>query len=368
MPSLVAAHDASGALRWGWDAAAVRHEPGWTVLPSVKRLLSDAGPSTEVALGRRRLPIATLLEGFFSALHRELVARSNAGIAANDAITAAVSVPANASTAQRFLTLEAFKGGGFARGRAPERAFGRGVRVRAPEPARRPARAPRRLRPRGRHVRRVAPEDDGEDERGRRDERRPAPRRRRLRRGDPRARPREGARAGGRRGDAGARPRGVRPVQGVPLSELAALSGGPLGARQGASRPPGRGRLGGLRPARRADARGGRVPRRGRRHRRMGGRRVALRRGRRGPPAARPAPPQGALRREARPPIAAPVRGHRDGARRLARPRSRLRARGPALAALRRLPGERAPAATSSSTRSSGRERLFPRPASRPSS
>ncbi|HQQ76035.1 MAG TPA: Hsp70 family protein [Thermoanaerobaculia bacterium] len=114
VPSLVAAHESSGTLRWGWDAAAVRHEPGWTILPSVKRLLSDAGPSTEVAVGRRRLPIAALLEGFFSSLHRELVARSNAGIAANDSITAAVSVPANASTAQRFLTLEAFKSGGFA--------------------------------------------------------------------------------------------------------------------------------------------------------------------------------------------------------------------------------------------------------------
>ena len=114
VPSLVAAHDATGLLRWGWDAAAARHEAGWTVLPSVKRLLSDAGPSTEVTVGPRRLPIAALLEGFFSALHRELVARSNAGIAANDSITAAVSVPANASTAQRFLTLEAFKGGGFA--------------------------------------------------------------------------------------------------------------------------------------------------------------------------------------------------------------------------------------------------------------
>lgn len=114
VPSLVAAHDATGALRWGWDAAAAKHEPGWTVLPSVKRLLSDAGPSTEVSVGPRRLPISVLLEGFFSALHRELVARSNAGVAANDVITAAVSVPANASTAQRFLTLEAFKGGGFA--------------------------------------------------------------------------------------------------------------------------------------------------------------------------------------------------------------------------------------------------------------
>ncbi|HTS03881.1 MAG TPA: Hsp70 family protein [Thermoanaerobaculia bacterium] len=114
VPSLVAVHDASGTLRWGWDAASVRHEPGWTLLPSVKRLLSDAGPRSEVVAGPRRLAIGTLLEGFFSALHRDLVARSNAGIAANDAITAAISVPANASTAQRFLTLEAFKAGGFA--------------------------------------------------------------------------------------------------------------------------------------------------------------------------------------------------------------------------------------------------------------
>jgi len=114
VPSLVAAHDASGTLRWGWDAWEVRHEPGWTPLPSVKRLLNDAGPRTEIAVGPRRFAIGALLEGFFSALHRELIARSNAGIAANDSITAGVSVPANASTAQRFLTLEAFKGGGFA--------------------------------------------------------------------------------------------------------------------------------------------------------------------------------------------------------------------------------------------------------------
>ncbi|MDL2716663.1 MAG: Hsp70 family protein [Acidobacteriota bacterium] len=113
VPSLVAAHDSSGTLRWGWDAAAVRYEPGWTLLPSLKRLLNDAGPGTEVTVGSRRFAIGALLEGFFSALHRELVERSNAGIAANDSITAAVSVPANASTAQRFLTLEAFKAGGF---------------------------------------------------------------------------------------------------------------------------------------------------------------------------------------------------------------------------------------------------------------
>ncbi len=114
VPSLVAVKDATGETLFGWDAAAVRHASGWTLLPSVKRLLGDAGPATEVEVAGRRFLVADLLAGFFSALHRELVARSNSGIAANDVLTAAVSVPANASTAQRFLTIEAFKAGGFA--------------------------------------------------------------------------------------------------------------------------------------------------------------------------------------------------------------------------------------------------------------
>jgi molecular chaperone DnaK (HSP70) len=38
-PSLIAAH-ASGQLLFGSDAAAVRREPGWSVLRSIKRLLN----------------------------------------------------------------------------------------------------------------------------------------------------------------------------------------------------------------------------------------------------------------------------------------------------------------------------------------
>src|ERR1700744_1284428 len=46
-PSLIAANPA-GELRFGADAAAVRHEPGWSVLRSFKRLLHEAGPPTVV--------------------------------------------------------------------------------------------------------------------------------------------------------------------------------------------------------------------------------------------------------------------------------------------------------------------------------
>jgi molecular chaperone DnaK len=113
VPSLVALEEATGERRYGWDAFALRHEPGWALVRSLKRLLDGAGPGTELSIGRWRVPLGALLSGFFSALHRELVEASNAGLTADETLTAAVSVPANASTAQRFLTLEAFKAGGF---------------------------------------------------------------------------------------------------------------------------------------------------------------------------------------------------------------------------------------------------------------
>ena len=113
IPSLVAARHEDGALRFGAGAAAVRHQPGWSVLRSVKRLLNDASPTTEVAVGPHAFPFAEILAGFFSQLHRDLVTSSNAGLAVDEPLEAAVSVPANASTAQRFLTLDAFRRAGF---------------------------------------------------------------------------------------------------------------------------------------------------------------------------------------------------------------------------------------------------------------
>src|SRR5215471_3578247 len=51
-PSLVAAN-AAGDLRFGLDAAAVRHDSEWSVLRSFKHLLNNAGPQSEVTLGGR---------------------------------------------------------------------------------------------------------------------------------------------------------------------------------------------------------------------------------------------------------------------------------------------------------------------------
>ncbi len=111
-PSIIAANDA-GELRFGLDAAAVRHEPGWAALRSFKRLLNDAGPKTTVELAGRSYRLADLLAGFLAQLKSDLQHRSNVELSTGERIEAAISVPANASSAQRFLTLDAFTQAGF---------------------------------------------------------------------------------------------------------------------------------------------------------------------------------------------------------------------------------------------------------------
>lgn len=111
-PSLIAANTA-GDLRFGLDAAAVRHEPGWSVLRSFKRLLADAGPRTTAELAGRSYRLADLFVRFLAQLKSDLHARSNVGLAPDERLEAAISVPANAPSAQRFLTLDAFAQAGF---------------------------------------------------------------------------------------------------------------------------------------------------------------------------------------------------------------------------------------------------------------
>jgi molecular chaperone DnaK (HSP70) len=111
-PSLVAASE-DGEVRFGPEAAAVRHEPGWDTLRSFKRLLNDAGPLTEVTLGGSVYRLSELLTDYLARLREDLVGRSNVSVPASERLETAISVPANASSAQRFLTLDAFSRAGF---------------------------------------------------------------------------------------------------------------------------------------------------------------------------------------------------------------------------------------------------------------
>src|SRR5712672_1580779 len=106
IPSIVSV-DPKGELVFG------RTEPGWTVLRSFKRLLGDAHPDSEVRIGTRSVPLSDLLAGFLTQVREDLMYRSNAGLRKKDRIEVAASVPANASTAQRLMTLDAYRRAGF---------------------------------------------------------------------------------------------------------------------------------------------------------------------------------------------------------------------------------------------------------------
>src|SRR6201993_1705072 len=111
-PSVIAAN-AAGGLRYGARGPAARHDSGWSVLRSFKRLLTEAGPQTQVSLAGRNHRLADLLTGFLAQLKSDLHRRSNATLTPGETIEAAISVPANASSAQRLLTLDAFVAAGF---------------------------------------------------------------------------------------------------------------------------------------------------------------------------------------------------------------------------------------------------------------
>jgi molecular chaperone DnaK (HSP70) len=120
-PSVVAERD--GELRFGFDAleAAVA-DPSFTAVRSFKRLLADAhaGPGRTVTIGSTTIAVDELVTRFLVATRDAVLTRSNlpkgakpkAG-AEEESIRSVVAVPANASGAQRFVTLDAFRRAGF---------------------------------------------------------------------------------------------------------------------------------------------------------------------------------------------------------------------------------------------------------------
>jgi molecular chaperone DnaK (HSP70) len=100
-------------LRYGFDA--LRHQPetGWHILRSFKRELASHGPQSIVHFGENQFTVLELLTGFLRQLRDDLLTRSNLRIKKSEALEAMISVPANANSNQRYLTIEAFKGAGF---------------------------------------------------------------------------------------------------------------------------------------------------------------------------------------------------------------------------------------------------------------
>lgn len=108
----VAAWD-DGRWIFGPDATAAlrRGAPG---LRSVKRTIGRLSPDDPVLLAEA--PTSTALElavAFLSWVREALLSRSNLELSVDEPLEAMIAVPANASSRQRFLTLEAFRAAGF---------------------------------------------------------------------------------------------------------------------------------------------------------------------------------------------------------------------------------------------------------------
>ena len=110
-PSIVAAKGEEVA--YGLDALARQREEGWTVLRSFKRALGELGPGEKIRVGTCERSAIELLSGFLGQLRQDLLSRSNLRIKPREKMATMISVPANANSNQRFLTLEGFRRAGF---------------------------------------------------------------------------------------------------------------------------------------------------------------------------------------------------------------------------------------------------------------
>ena len=103
LPPLVALRGAE--RRFGWTAWAVQGEPGWTLVRSLKRVLGEAGAETSVDVDGASHSLLDLLTG--------MAAEVRSALQIAGPLETMLGVPANASSAQRFLTVEAFRRAGF---------------------------------------------------------------------------------------------------------------------------------------------------------------------------------------------------------------------------------------------------------------
>ena len=111
-PSVLAEED--GEILAGFSALASAGKTGQVPLRSFKRLLASptVSPESQVQIGTVTTTVLGALTEFLSALRAALETSSNAGDLGHSP-RAVVAVPAHAHSAQRFITLEAFRAAGF---------------------------------------------------------------------------------------------------------------------------------------------------------------------------------------------------------------------------------------------------------------
>src|SRR6187402_788285 len=112
VPGLAA--NSHGKLELGWEAAARFNQNPDGALRSIKRAVSRVSPDEVFAeLGMAQTSAVELLAAYLTRIRSLLVEQSNLDISPDETLEAMVAVPANASTRQRYLTIEAFRRAGF---------------------------------------------------------------------------------------------------------------------------------------------------------------------------------------------------------------------------------------------------------------
>jgi len=114
-PSVVARD--GDRLVYGFEALALAEDEGAVLVRSFKRELASGSvnPDTRFSVDGLEVGLLDLVAGFLSALREAILGASNVGhlIGRGETLEAVVAVPAHAHSAQRFLTLEAFRRAGF---------------------------------------------------------------------------------------------------------------------------------------------------------------------------------------------------------------------------------------------------------------
>jgi molecular chaperone DnaK (HSP70) len=101
------------AMHYGLDALARQAKPGSFSLRSLKRLLTQTGPQSEIRVGDRSLPALQLLTGYLDALARDLRERSNLSMSKGEDLEVFIAAPAHCNSNLRFLAMDAFRAAGF---------------------------------------------------------------------------------------------------------------------------------------------------------------------------------------------------------------------------------------------------------------
>lgn len=104
--------DVDGELVHGLDAE-VAERDGAPSLRSWKRLLGHTRQDEIIRIGSVETSPIALVTSFLEALKRDLLTRSNAAKLLAEPLSCVISVPANAHSTQRFVTLDGFRRAGF---------------------------------------------------------------------------------------------------------------------------------------------------------------------------------------------------------------------------------------------------------------